>query len=205
MPASSSCSPRELYGGAIASSLPTAFLDASDLRQVPDTQEVFLSPDSDLSLIVEVLELVKDDGAADSLEAAARFHFSSLAHDNSALSSTVTSVSLPSSTSASQPPSSSSSSSSLQPTLVGPTLLTGRQTVSKFNRPDSEADEVFIQLALWRVPERDADVTLCVNWPVSKGDGGDAGEGGEAEAERVFEEAVRSFEVKDFGLFAGGA
>lgn len=42
----------------------------SDLRQVPDTQEVFMAPDSDLSLIVEVLELVKQDGAGDSLEKA---------------------------------------------------------------------------------------------------------------------------------------
>ena len=40
---------------------------------MPDTQEVFLSPDSDLSLIVEVLELVKEDGAGDSLEAAMRY------------------------------------------------------------------------------------------------------------------------------------
>jgi len=44
----------------------------SDLRQIPDTQEVFLSPDSDLSFIVEVLELVKEEGAADSLEAAVK-------------------------------------------------------------------------------------------------------------------------------------
>ena len=44
--------------------------DHSDLRQVPDTQEVFMAPDSDLSLIVEVLELVKQDGAGDSLEKA---------------------------------------------------------------------------------------------------------------------------------------
>jgi hypothetical protein len=33
---------------------------------------VFLSPDSDLSFIVEVLELVKEEGAADSLEAAVK-------------------------------------------------------------------------------------------------------------------------------------
>lgn len=44
----------------------------SDLRQVPDTQEVFLGPDSDLSLIVEVLELATDEGAGESLEAAAK-------------------------------------------------------------------------------------------------------------------------------------
>ncbi|GAA5835593.1 hypothetical protein JCM9279_004590 [Rhodotorula babjevae] len=185
---------RELYGGAITASIPPSFLDASDLRQVPDTQEVFLAPDSDLSLIVEVLELVKDEGSADDLEAAARFLFSSLAHDNSALSSTVASVSV--SSAAPRP------SGPGQPVLLGPTILTGTQTVSKFNRPDSEADTVLIQQALWRIPARNADVTLCVNWPVRMGETGE--ERDDAEARKVFDEAVRSFEVKDFGLFAGG-
>ncbi|GAA6026798.1 hypothetical protein JCM8097_005870 [Rhodosporidiobolus ruineniae] len=187
--------PRALFGGAIQSTVPAAFLDASDLRQVPDTQEVFLSPDSDLSLIVEVLELVKDEGSGESLEAAARFHFSSLAHDNTALSSTVTSVTLPSLPSISH--------SSSHPTLLGPTVLSGTQTVSKFNRPDSEADTVLILLALWRIPEKDSDVTLCVNFPVRMGETGEERE--DAEARRVFDEAVKGFKIEDYGLFAGGA
>ncbi|BGP46231.1 hypothetical protein JCM10450v2_002071 [Rhodotorula kratochvilovae] len=184
---------RPLYGGAIALSVPPAFLDASDLRQVPDTQEVFLAPDSDLSLIVEVLELVKGEGSADDLEKAARFHFSSLAHDNTALSSTVSSVTLPSAPRPRGPG---------EPTLLGPTVLTGLQTVSKFNRSASEADTVLIQQALWRIPERNADVTLCVNWPIRMGETGE--ERADDEARRVFDAAVRSFEIKDFGLFAGG-
>jgi hypothetical protein len=36
-----------------------------DLRQIPDTQEVFLSPDSDVSYIVEILEAVPGDSAED--------------------------------------------------------------------------------------------------------------------------------------------
>ena len=39
-----------------------------DLRQVPDTQEVFLYPNSGTSIIVEVLERVAEDSA----DAAAR-------------------------------------------------------------------------------------------------------------------------------------
>lgn len=34
-------------------------LVCSDLRQVPDTQEVFLSKDTDISYIIEVLERVE--------------------------------------------------------------------------------------------------------------------------------------------------
>ncbi|BGP54067.1 hypothetical protein JCM8202_003067 [Rhodotorula sphaerocarpa] len=186
---------RELYGGAISCSIPANYVDASDLRQVPDTQEVFMAPDSDLSLIVEVLELVKDDGAEDDLEKALRFHFSSLAHDNSALSSKVTKVDLPSAAPHPQGPG--------LPTLQGPAIISGLQTVSKFNKPASEADTVLIQLALWRIPARNADVTLSVNWPLRSGETGE--EHDDAEARRVFDAAWRSFQVHDFGLFAGGS
>ncbi|GAA5824460.1 hypothetical protein JCM5353_000316 [Sporobolomyces roseus] len=184
---------RPLFGGAISCSLPSAFLDASDLRQVPDTQEVFLSPDSDLSLIVEVLELVKEEGAADSLEAAMRFHFSSLAHDNTALSSSITSINL---RTTSMTPASSS-----DPEVQGPTVLIGEQTVSKFNKPSEEADTVLIHLALWRIPDKNTDVTLCVNYPIKIGESGEQRD--PEEAKKVFEEAVRSFQIKDFNLFAG--
>lgn len=37
---------------------------SSDMRQVPDNQEVFLSPDSDTSIIIEILAPV-DEGGAD--------------------------------------------------------------------------------------------------------------------------------------------
>lgn len=84
---------RPLYGGAITASVPANYVDArwvrlsssprcirkeltrpahSDLRQVPDTQEVFLAPDSDLSYIVEVLELVKDEQSEHDLDKAVR-------------------------------------------------------------------------------------------------------------------------------------
>ncbi|GAA5903958.1 Ran GTPase-binding protein MOG1 [Sporobolomyces salmoneus] len=187
---------RALYGGALSCSIPSSFLDASDLRQIPDTQEVFLSPDSDLSLIFEVLELVKEEGAADSLEAAVKFHFSSLAHDNSALSSDIFSIDLPTPTTTT-----TTSTSESRPEVQGPTILKGTQTVSKFNRPAEEADTVLIQFALWRIPTKNADVTMCVNYPIKMGESGE--ERDPEEAKKVFENALRSFEIQDFGLFAG--
>lgn len=45
-----------LYGGAITAKLPSDYLDASDLRQVPDTQEVRLSRTSLTSVVVDILE-----------------------------------------------------------------------------------------------------------------------------------------------------
>ena len=114
-----------------------------------------------------------------------RFHFSSLAHDNTALTSTISSVLLP--------PSPSSP-------ILGPTLLSGTQTISKFNLPADKADTVLLLVALWRIPSKKADLVLCVNYPVRK-EGGEEASGDGARA--VFERAVRTLVVKDLGLFAG--
>jgi hypothetical protein len=45
-----------LYGGALKCALPSSFADASDMRQVPDNQEVWLDLESGLTIIVELLE-----------------------------------------------------------------------------------------------------------------------------------------------------
>lgn len=45
---------------------------SSDLRQIPDNQEVFLSPSSDTSLVVEVLGLVEEGQAGRDLWEAAK-------------------------------------------------------------------------------------------------------------------------------------
>lgn len=47
---------RDLYGGALSVSLPHGLIDTSDLRQVPDHQEVFLSRHSLTSIIFEINE-----------------------------------------------------------------------------------------------------------------------------------------------------
>jgi hypothetical protein len=41
-----------LYGGAIMTNMVNYWVDASNLRTIPDHQEVFLHPDEDVSLIV---------------------------------------------------------------------------------------------------------------------------------------------------------
>ncbi|XP_075518318.1 uncharacterized protein LOC142552511 [Primulina tabacum] len=58
---------RPLFGGAITTSFPVRFQDVSDIRQVPDHQEVFVDPTRDESLVFELLELkanVADQGSA---------------------------------------------------------------------------------------------------------------------------------------------
>lgn len=57
---------RPLFGGAITASLPTNFADVSEIRQVPDHQEVWLDRDGFTSIVVDILERVQiDDGMSD--------------------------------------------------------------------------------------------------------------------------------------------
>ncbi|KPI44540.1 uncharacterized protein AB675_8597 [Cyphellophora attinorum] len=60
----------DLYGGAITVDLPTTYIDASDIRQIPDHQEVFLSNKTLTSLIFEINEYVQQPDPA-----ALYFHF----------------------------------------------------------------------------------------------------------------------------------
>ena len=48
--------PVSLFGGAITSSIPDDFRDASDFRPVPDSQEVFvcMAENNDASIIVDI-------------------------------------------------------------------------------------------------------------------------------------------------------
>lgn len=72
-----------LFGGALAMQIPSRFTDVSDFRQLPNTQEVFADALTDQSIIVEILQLADESVA----NAAAEFHFHSLAHDNEAFES----------------------------------------------------------------------------------------------------------------------
>eukprot|EP00262_Sarcandra_glabra_P019290 TRINITY_DN7219_c0_g1_i4.p1 TRINITY_DN7219_c0_g1~~TRINITY_DN7219_c0_g1_i4.p1 ORF type:complete len:167 (-),score=30.79 TRINITY_DN7219_c0_g1_i4:530-1030(-) len=61
------CVERPLFGGAISSVFPLRFQDVSNIREVPDHQEVFGVPSRDESLVFELLDLkseVEDSGSA---------------------------------------------------------------------------------------------------------------------------------------------
>ncbi|TVU14188.1 hypothetical protein EJB05_37637 [Eragrostis curvula] len=65
--AAETCAPRPLFGGAISTTFPVRFQDVSNIREVPDHQEVFVDPARDESIIVELLDLkgeVDDAGSA---------------------------------------------------------------------------------------------------------------------------------------------
>ncbi|KAJ0816607.1 putative ran-interacting Mog1 protein [Helianthus annuus] len=51
---------RQLFGRAISTTFPLRFQDVSNIREVPDHQEVFVDPARDESLIIELLEMKHD-------------------------------------------------------------------------------------------------------------------------------------------------
>jgi len=173
---------RQLFGGAITVTLPQNLLDASDLRQVPDTQEVFLYPSSSISLIVEVLQRADPSDPKD----AVKFHFEALAHDNSAQSQAVHEVTII-----------PNGRGDDTPSVI---LLSGTQTVPKFNRPTP--DEVRILMALYRVESKNIDLVMSMNIPVTSADGGAADADKLASATKDFDVAAKSLHIVDFGLFA---
>ncbi|KAL4944818.1 hypothetical protein BDV06DRAFT_232412 [Aspergillus oleicola] len=59
-----------LYGGAIKATIPEGWLDASDLRQIPDHQELFLSPTTLSNLIFEINERVSEETVLSALQSA---------------------------------------------------------------------------------------------------------------------------------------
>ncbi|KAI0685482.1 Mog1p/PsbP-like protein [Cytidiella melzeri] len=174
-------SSRALFGGAIEVTLPQTLVDASDLRQVPDTQEVFLYPDTSASIIVEVLERV----AVSNDDEAARFHFDSLAHDNSATATEVLNVEVRTESRGETP---------------SPIILHGTQSVPKFN--SSIPDDVHIFLALYRIQSKNVDLALTMNVPVKTSDTGAVSAEGLAAVKHDFYVAAITLSILDFGLFA---
>ncbi|KAH9823127.1 hypothetical protein DFH28DRAFT_880688 [Melampsora americana] len=191
----------DLFGGAIKVELPNSLLDVSQIRQVPDSQEVFIFNStqsssflSNLSIIIEVLQKVSTSNPIESI----RFHFDSLANDNSAQSSKVlnTFPSVLSSPLTEEKITRDSTQSTPQPIL-----LEGIQSVSKFNRPDSEADQVHIWMALWTLDGignqgLGTDLVLTINLPnASEPQAID-------QTTQLFQLAAKSLQIIDWNLFA---
>ncbi|KAI0303417.1 Mog1p/PsbP-like protein [Multifurca ochricompacta] len=173
---------KALFGGAITAEFPEDFIDVSRLRQVPDNQEVYLSRDLDVSIVLETLERVPP---SDSTEAAT-FHFDSIAQDNEALSSSIDEIlTIPNDRGDKTP---------------SVTILRGRQGVKKFNR--SSEDDVRIFLALYRVEEKGVDLVLSLNFPINLHDGVIRGEEQYMFADQVFRSIATSLHIINFDLFA---
>ncbi|KAL8812724.1 MAG: hypothetical protein Q9223_007222, partial [Gallowayella weberi] len=72
----------ELFGGAITTQLPAGYADVSNIREVPDHQEIYLDASGFSSIIIEIAERVTDPPTD---HEALEFHFQDIVdeHDTS--------------------------------------------------------------------------------------------------------------------------
>ncbi|KAM4628653.1 ran guanine nucleotide release factor [Polymixia lowei] len=180
-----------LFGGAISAIIPHSAKDISDLREIPDNQEVFSHCHTDQSLIVELLEFqgqVEDQDAA-------KYHFEDIAGSNKATDPGAFEV-----TSVVPLPKSELSMSECSSAWI----LTGTQCVSKFN--EEARNKVALHLGLFRLPQFSTDVLITFNDPLSINPDSSSATGiGTLSAEpwtvQDFHRLLQSLTLHDPGLF----
>ncbi|KAG1317188.1 hypothetical protein G6F62_013039 [Rhizopus arrhizus] len=183
---------QSLFGGAIVIPLGKSFLDASQFRQVPDNQEVFVDTITQQSLIVELLEQVD---AQD--QDIARFHFQQLSDDNEAAQSSVLYVER-------------FNPQEITPHLPHDTtevyILHGKQHISKFNEKEDALNTVDIILVVLRLRQVETDCVISINVPtqVAPSSSESAISFVQSNEESVREEIMallKGFQVKNWDLF----
>uniref|UniRef100_A0A8D3B461 Ran guanine nucleotide release factor n=1 Tax=Scophthalmus maximus TaxID=52904 RepID=A0A8D3B461_SCOMX len=144
--------PHPLFGGALSAVIPHSATDISELREIPDNQEVFAHAHTDQSLIVELVEHQGQVADQDS----ARYHFEDIAGSNKAQEPGVFGV-----TSVVPLPKSDLSLSECSSAW----MLTGTQCVSKFN--EEARNTVTLHLGVFRLPQFSTEVLITFNDPQS--------------------------------------
>ncbi|KAI8967012.1 hypothetical protein BDF20DRAFT_917963 [Mycotypha africana] len=183
-----------LFGGAIVAPVPKTFVDASQFRQIPDNQEVFVDMNTQQSLIFELLEEV--DAHKNEIP---KFHFQQLAEDNEATDATVISIEKL------QPESVSSTISSERTEIY---ILQGEQKIAKFNE-EGACNTVEIFLAVVRLTQVATDFVISINAPVSLAPGSSEQKSinqsnsvtNIATVKQEIKAIVEGLQIKDWGLF----
>jgi hypothetical protein len=139
-----------LFGGALSCLLPPGAKDVSEVRQIPDNQEVLVHEETDQSIVIELLEY---EEAVDG-EQAVKHHFHELARSNNAVAQKIL-----------------SSSRLLNEKLAlndcrEAVAITGQQRVAKFNEGADASNTVTIHLALLRMPQYATDILMSFNDPL---------------------------------------
>lgn len=189
--------PVRLFGGAMEWIAPDRFIDTSQFREVPDNQEIFADPETDQSLIIELLQY--SDQVPN--ENAALFHFREVAQINDATSPTHHTVFQVESL----------DSKIAMPNLAGVNdiyvgCLLGQQLVSKFR--EMHRNSVNMYMAVIRLPHVTTDVLITLNDPVmlalqsSSSKTGAVPQGSNAmQSLDMFSKIIRSLRIIDWGLF----
>ncbi|KAF1973547.1 Mog1p/PsbP-like protein [Bimuria novae-zelandiae CBS 107.79] len=177
----------ELYGGAITVDLPAAYGDASQIREVPDHQELYLDENGYTGVIFEILEYVDNLTDAEALQ----YHFADLVDGTG------------DSTNMLEQSHATMAKVSNKPVYT----LSFIQTPPPPDRPRKTPDFVAILLLLLRLKEQGTDIMVTINIPHYPGEYEKAGAGEKTalmrEGDEVAKKVLETFEVRDWGLFQG--
>ncbi|KAI4284583.1 MAG: hypothetical protein L6R38_001284 [Xanthoria sp. 2 TBL-2021] len=188
----------ELFGGAITVNFPASYADVSNIREVPDHQEIYLDASGFSSVIVEIAERVSHPPTD---QEALRFHFEDIVdeHDTSRIWHTNVAQlpHLPSNTPC----------YTLLATTTPPPATNG-------NVHTKTPSFTAVMLTLIRLVAQSTDIVVTINIPHIPGhqepsDGEVNFEEGKfgslvEEGVKIRDEVWRSLEVRDWGLFGGG-
>ncbi|KAL8831260.1 MAG: hypothetical protein Q9170_005379 [Blastenia crenularia] len=190
---------KQLFGGAVVANLPKSYADVSNIREVPDHQEIYLDASGFSSIIVEINERVSQPSTD---EEALKFHFQDIVDDQDASRIWHTDVAHLSHFPPSTP------CYTLLATTTPPSPTEGN--VQRALTPDFTA----VILTLIRLVPQSTDIMVTINIPHIPGhqetsDGAvsfDEGKFGSLvqEGMRIRDELWRTLEVRDWGLFGGG-
>jgi hypothetical protein len=188
---------RGLYGGAITCEIPNDYEDVSDIRPVPDNQEVWANVKTDSSVIFDLLEY---EAGVSNNDSATHF-FNELGNDN-ACSAEGRKILLTQELSQEQIP--------LFPAGTIGSVLIGEQQVSKFKDDEKAGEEaknvIRITLVNIRLVNVTTDLVISFNTPLKLGSGSSSATYGcelpDASAvEGIVLSSLQSLKIEDWGLF----
>eukprot|EP00112_Aurelia_sp_Birch-Aquarium-sp1_P011084 Seg234.3 transcript_id=Seg234.3/GoldUCD/mRNA.D3Y31 product="Ran guanine nucleotide release factor" protein_id=Seg234.3/GoldUCD/D3Y31 len=141
---------KPLFGGSMICLLPDNCIDVSDLREVPDHQEVFCHKETEQNIIIDILEYQQHAQR----EEAPRFHFLDVAEANeSTESSDILAVEA------------MEKDAINMKECVEAWFLYGTQEVSKFNEGITSRKKINVYLGLFRLPQFTTDILITMNDP----------------------------------------
>ena len=186
---------RELFGGAIISRLPRDYIDASDLRQIPDHQEVFLSPKTLTSIIIEINQYVPfpDDAAA------VHYHFKDVMPTTDRLESDLATP-----MQVDMPAMKDYPTYFLTGTIIEPVVdkkVPSALPVEWQQTPATKEVKTVVYQLVVRMKKYETDLCVRINVPFKELEVQGKVKEEEDYVKGIMEEIVKSLEVKDFELF----
>ncbi|KAL8655315.1 MAG: hypothetical protein Q9210_000946 [Variospora velana] len=190
--------PVELFGGAITADIPNSYVDVSNIREVPDHQEIYLDASGFSSIIIEIAERVTQPPTD---EEALKFHFQDIVDHNDTSKIWRTDLAhLPHfppdtpcyillATTTPPPPSNGNAARPLTPTFTAVILTLIRLL--------PQSTDIVVTVNIPHIPGQQEPLYANVNF--EEGNFGSLVEKGM----RIRDEILKSLEVKDWGLFGG--